>query len=180
MRRIFTLSVLAVLMLAGAALAQDKATYVGTTKCKMCHNKPDLPIYTSWSATKHASALATLEKADAKVTAEWAEKLKAEVKGPASKSPVCLKCHVVGHGAGGFGADTTKNAAFTGVACEACHGPGSKHMAAPMAEKKKAMQPLPTEAVCKTCHTAVTSPKFDFAEALKGGFPHAKKPAAKG
>ncbi len=180
MRRIITLSVLAALMLAGSALAQDKATYVGTG-C-MCHNmaaKGAIP--TSWKATKHANALVTLEKADEKVTAEWAAKLKVEVKGPAAKSPECLKCHVVGYGKGGYPpADSTKVASFAGVGCEDCHGPASLHVKAAMADKAKTMHPLPTEAVCKTCHTPETSPKFDYAAALKAGMPHAKKPAVKG
>jgi hypothetical protein len=174
-RRIFTLSILAALMLASAAMAQDK-TYVGTG-C-MCHNmaaKGAIP--TSWKATKHAAALATLEKADAKTVAEWAAKLKVEVKGPAAKAEACLKCHTVGYGKGGYGADAATDAKFAGVGCECCHGPASVHVKAPMADKAKTMTPLPTEAVCKTCHTPVTSPKFDFAAAMKAGMPHAKPPA---
>lgn len=176
MRRIFTLLVLAALMVAGAAIAQDKATYVGTAKCKMCHNKADLQIHTSWMATKHAKSLESLAKADEKVTAEWAAKMKVEVKGPAAKAEACLKCHVV---PGYTGADAVKDAPFAAVGCESCHGPGSKHVTSPMAEKAKSMHPLPTEAACKTCHTAAASPKFDFAEALKGGMPHVKKAAVK-
>lgn len=190
MRRIFVLSALAAMLIAAASVAQekaatpekaaaDKATYVGSTKCKMCHNKATLAIHTSWSATKHAAALASLEKADEKVTAEWAAKIKAEVKGPAAKADACLECHVVGHGKGGYPTgDAAKDAAFTGVGCESCHGPGSKHVAAPAAEKKKAMQPLPTVAACKGCHTEATSPKFNYDEALKAGVPHARKAAA--
>jgi hypothetical protein len=177
-RRIITLSVLAVLMLAGAAQAQDKATYVGSKGC-MCHNSASKgAIPTSWAATKHASALTTLEKADEKVTAEWAAKLKVEVKGPAAKSPECLKCHVVGYGKGGYGADPANDVKFAGVGCEDCHGAASLHIKAATADKAKTMTPLPTEAACKVCHTAVTSPKFDFAAALKAGMPHAKPPAA--
>ena len=189
MRRIFTLSVLTALTIAGSAFAQDKPaekpaadkpTYVGTG-C-MCHNmaaKGAIP--TSWKATKHASALATLEKADEKVTAEWAAKLKVEVKGPAAKSPECLKCHVVGYGKGGYtGASAETDVKFAGVGCEDCHGPASVHVKAAMADKAKTMNPLPTEETCKTCHTAVTSPKFDYAPALKAGMPHAKPPAKKG
>jgi hypothetical protein len=177
-RRILTLTVLAALMLAGAAMAQDKPTFVGNKGC-MCHNmaaKGAIP--TSWATTKHATALATLEKADAKVTADWAAKLKVKVEGPAAKAPACLKCHVVGHGAGGYGTDPAKDAVFAGVGCESCHGAASVHVKAPAAEKAKSMQPLPGEAVCKTCHTPETSPKFVYAEYAKTGL-HAKKPAAK-
>lgn len=174
MRRILTLCALAAVMLAGAAVAQDKATYVGSAKCKMCHNKADAQIHTTWSATKHAKAMESLVKADDKVTAEWAAKLKIEAKGPAAKAEACLKCHAV---PGFTGAEVDP---FTGVGCEMCHGAGSLHVKAPMAEKAKFMQPLPDEAKCKTCHTAAASPKFDYAAARKAGVPHAMKAKAKG
>jgi hypothetical protein len=167
-RRILTLCALAALMLAGAAVAQDKATYVGSAKCKMCHNKADAQIHTTWMATKHAKAIESLVKSDDKVTAEWAAKMKVEVKGPAVKAEACLKCHAV---PGYTGAEADP---FAGVGCESCHGPGSAHIKSPMAEKAKSMQPPPNEATCKTCHTAAASPKFDYAVASKTGL-HAKK-----
>jgi hypothetical protein len=54
--------------------------YVGNAKCKMCHMKE----FKAWSATPHASALTNLEKADAKVTADMAAKLKVTIKGTAA------------------------------------------------------------------------------------------------
>lgn len=144
---------------APAAGAQDPA-YVGNTKCKMCHMKQ----FKAWSATPHASALANLEKADAKVTADMAAKLKVTIKGSAAKTDGCVSCHVTGYQlAGGYpGADPAKSAALAGVTCEACHGPGGKHVSVPKAEKKGTISRA-GEGTCKGCHTPVLSPKFDFA-----------------
>ena len=62
--------------------------------------------------------------------------------------------------------DTTK--ALVNVTCEGCHGPGSLHVAAPIAEKKNFIA-KPGEAMCKQCHTAVTTPSFAFADFVKRG-----------
>src|SRR5262249_54066663 len=53
---------------APAADTAKAAQYVGVNKCKMCHFKQ----YKAWQETKHASALESLQKADAKVSAEMA------------------------------------------------------------------------------------------------------------
>jgi hypothetical protein len=140
---------------------EAKPEYVGVNKCKTCHAK----IYKAWAATKHASALAALEKGDPKVTADMAAKLKVEIKGSPAATEGCVKCHVTGHKqAGGYpAADSVKTAAVANVTCEACHGPGSKHVAASKDQRKATMATAPTEATCKGCHTAEITPKFDFA-----------------
>ncbi len=143
------------------------ADYVGINKCKMCHLKE----YKSWSETKHAMAMAGLQKADPKVAAEMATKVKVEIKGSPDKTDGCVMCHVTGfHLAGGFpAADSAKTAAVTNVTCEACHGPGSKHVAAATAEKKKMINTKPSANMCMQCHTSETSPKFNFDEYKKRG-----------
>jgi hypothetical protein len=160
--------VLAAMALAGLAMAQEKAAaptdgadYKGVNTCKMCHNKAAAKIYDAWAATKHAKAFANLKAADDKTVAEVAAKLKLDAKH--STDDACVQCHVTGFKAktGYPQADSLKNAALANVTCEACHGPGSKHTAAPTAEKKKFIA-MPTKETCLKCHTPEMSPKFDF------------------
>ena len=73
-------------------------------------------------------------------------------------------------------ADSTKNAGLQVVGCEVCHGPGAKHVAAPMAEKKKSIV-KGTEKLCRQCHTPEASPKFIFEEFKKKGVHAVAAPA---
>ena len=140
------------------------ADYVGNTKCKMCHLKQ----YKAWAETKHAKALVNLKNADAKTAADMATALKVELKGNPADNEACVSCHVTGFQlAGGYpAADSVKTAVVMNVTCEACHGPGSKHTTAATAEKKKFINRGVTAKMCTQCHTAETSPKFNF-EAFK-------------
>jgi hypothetical protein len=150
---------------APAAGTAKAAEYVGNAKCKMCHMKQ----FKAWSETQHAKAWAGLKNADPKKAAEMSTALKVEIKGSPSTTDECVTCHVTGFQlAGGFPqADSTKAAAVANVTCENCHGPGSLHAAAPMAEKKKLINHAVTANMCMQCHTPVTSPKFDFATMSK-------------
>jgi hypothetical protein len=156
---------LAVGVAAQALAAVEGATYVGSTKCKMCHMKQ----HKAWSTTKHASALETLKDGDAKAIEAMATALKVDVKAGAAKTDDCVKCHVTGFKkeTGYPQEDEAKSAALAGVTCEACHGPGSKHVAAAKADKKSMIVGHPTAETCEGCHTKVTSPKFNFDE-MKG------------
>lgn len=148
---------------AQARAADDAATYVGANKCKMCHMKQ----HKAWAETKHAKALDAL-RGEPKAQEAMAVALKIDIKGGAIKTDACVTCHVTGFKkTGGFpAADSTKSAAVAAVGCEACHGAGSKHVAAAAADKKKMINGHPTAETCKGCHTDVTSPKFDF-DAMK-------------
>ena len=109
--------------------------YVGTEVCQRCHQ----PEYEQWKTTSHALAWETL------VTVKK------------ESTPDCIPCHVVGYQQpGGFktGDDAAK---LADVQCENCHGMGTTHEAMPTQAQKV------TEATCRTCHTASTSPAFDFA-----------------
>lgn len=139
--------------------------YIGANKCKTCHSKQ----YKAWVDTKHANAMQSLLKADEKVAAEWAAKMKIELTGTADKTEACVGCHVTGHGLGGGHpqADSTLMANVSMVGCESCHGPGAVHKAKPKEEKKGTMNSALTEKMCKTCHTAEASPNFNFEEMKK-------------
>ena len=89
--------------------------YIGTAKCKMCHNSENKgKIYDKWVTTKHATAYKTLANEESKAIAK-----KMGIK-DAQKDKKCLKCHVTGYGE----ATGDKYSMEEGVTCEGCHGPG--------------------------------------------------------
>jgi hypothetical protein len=147
--------------------AVEGSDYVGSNKCKMCHLKE----HKAWQDTRHSKAMETLRSGDAKVIADMAGRLGVKLEGSAADNAACLGCHVTGYQlAGGYPpADTAKVVSFAAVGCEMCHGPGSKHVAAEKAVKKTFINIPKTEAMCRDCHTATMSPKFDFAEYKKKG-----------
>lgn len=153
-----------------ASAVGKAAEYVGNNKCKMCHMKQ----HTAWSQTPHAKAWDALLK-DPKKNAEMAAALKITMKDTAMETDDCVRCHVVGFQlAGGFPqTDEAKAASVRGVGCESCHGPGSLHVAAPAADKKKFIN-KPGEKLCVQCHTAAISPAFKFAEMSAKVHPVAK------
>jgi len=143
------------------------ADYVGSNKCKMCHSKQ----FKAWQATKHANAWVGLQKSDPKAAADLAGKLGIKLEGKPETVDACVTCHVTGfHLAGGYpGADSAKTAALVNVTCENCHGPGSMHVTAKAEERKKFINKETGVKLCMQCHTAVTSPKFNFEEYKKLG-----------
>lgn len=152
------------------------ADYIGEKKCGMCHR----PYAKAWEETPHAKAFALLETADAKTVAMMAEKLGVKVEGKASESKDCVPCHVVGYDLpGGYKAGAENAAQMTNVACEACHGPGSMHMKAAKADKKKMINGQVGEQMCRQCHTKEMSPDFDFAKYVAKGVHHVEKAGEK-
>ena len=162
--------------------------YIGAEKCKSCHGaKESGDQYSAWKAMKHAKAFATLASEEAKKTAA--------AKGIADpqKAEACVKCHVTAFAAPESqikkGFDRTQ-----GVQCEACHGPGEKHMKARFAAAADAgtgpvkipadeIVAVPDQKVCLGCHNA-ESPNFkpfcyhDFVSKVRHLNP--KKPRAAG
>lgn len=155
----------------GGAAAGEKHTYIGASKCKVCHKKPEVgEQFVIWEKSKHANAYAALagEKAMEIAKAKGIEN--------PQEADACLKCHVTGHGAAaellGSKYDKTE-----GVTCESCHGPGSDYY------KKKTMVAImsgeidgasvglviPDEKVCKTCHNeeSPTFEGFEFEKMVK-------------
>ncbi len=121
MKKLSLLLSVAMLGLAGLAVSQDApadkpaaATYLGAAKCKMCHSKQ----HATWMKMKHSGAISSLSAEE-------------------QKKPECVKCHVTGYGEPGGFESMEKTPDLANVQCEACHGPGSNHMKAPMADKKK-------------------------------------------
>ena len=124
----------------------QKATYVGSKKCKPCHTKDG--TFAVWEKSKHATAYATLATEESKKLAKGKD---------ATKEKDCLECHVT---------DVDTKATYEeGVGCENCHGPGSEHtkniMSKDNEKKQKAM--LKKSAIadkhCEACHNK-KSPTF--------------------
>jgi hypothetical protein len=147
-----------------------RADYVGSARCRSCH----LGEHQSWSETRHGQALAHLAAADSVAVAAMAAKLKVKLVAPPEKTGACVVCHVTGMALpGGYpGADSAATASLSAVGCESCHGPGSLHVSAPFSMKKTVIQRVPSARLCAQCHTAQTSPAFDYdALRMKGAHP---------
>ena len=91
-------------------------TYTGAKACTACHFKQSM----AWKKTKHDT--------------DAFAKLPAKYKADAS----CLICHSTGFGAATGFKDEASTPNLAGTTCEACHGPGSKHVEAakPFTNKK--------------------------------------------
>jgi hypothetical protein len=116
---------------------EGSASYAGSESCKSCHQA----AYEWWRSTKHGQAYKTLED----VHKEF--------------SLACVGCHVTGYNQPG-GSTVTHVENLKDVGCENCHGPGSKHNAAP--EEKGLVKRDTPEAVCKSCHNAEHSARFVY------------------
>ncbi len=136
----------------------EMGQYVGSRKCRSCHELS----YEVWRKSGHAKAWRTLE----------------ELEIPRVHDPECISCHVTGwHPTeyfpyeGGFWS-VEKTPHLVDVGCEACHGPGEKHIQAEMGsdfdaqEKYRRLVRVTLEESrdwqCVSCHDLDNSPDFDF------------------
>jgi hypothetical protein len=160
-KRILTFAML--VLFASSALMAQSFKYIGASKCKMCHVKPETgEQYNIWLKGPHAKAMKTLAGDEAKKIAT--------AKGIADPTTdqACTKCHAT---VASVDAKLIATATMDeGVSCESCHGPGSMYKGASiMKNREMAMQKgmiLPTEEVCKTCHNSgsPTFKGFNYAE----------------
>jgi len=116
-------------------------TYVGAARCKSCHAAEHI----QWKDTNHASAFKTLLDAHR------------------NYQPRCVVCHVVGYGTPHGYKLGAADLGLVGVQCEACHGPGAAHVAAPT--KSNISRAVPAE-VCLECHRPDHSDHFVYADRL--------------
>jgi nitrate/TMAO reductase-like tetraheme cytochrome c subunit len=166
-------------------LSQEKAKsgqksfkYIGTFRCKLCHNAPAKgKVYDWWAGEKHSKAYATLANEQSKNIA------KGMGIADAQKSEKCLVCHVTGYNAPPEQKDV-KYSMEEGITCEACHGPGEayqaiKYMKDPALGMKEAGLIKPTNEVCIACHNkkSPTYKEFKFEVAVKQ-IKHGPPPAA--
>ena len=146
-KRIFTLALM--VLFAGSALMAQNFKYIGASKCKMCHMKPDQgDQYNVWLKGPHAGAMKTLASDEAKKIAT-----DRGIADPTT-DPACTKCHAT---VASVDAKLIATATMDeGVSCESCHGPGSMYKGASvMKNRELALSKgmiLPTAEVCKSCH----------------------------
>lgn len=163
-----------------ARTQENQATeleYVGSKKCKFCHNKPhEGEQYTVWKSNRHSRAFEVLFSRESLKFAR-----SRGLRTPPSESAACLKCHVTGYDL------TTRThpnqlAIEDGVQCESCHGPGSAHMADGkiLRMNKDAVVDLSANiilaesSICVTCHNPESPPwdpeKYTLEDGKKTGF----------
>lgn len=113
--------------LAPPPVPAGEASYVGIEGCSKCHASQRK----FWDSTSHAAAYATLSSQHKEFNLD------------------CVGCHVTGYGKPG-GTTVTHVDGLSAVQCEVCHGPGSKHAAAP---KEKGLMQMPDHGLCASqCH----------------------------
>jgi hypothetical protein len=107
--------------------APGQASYVGIDACSKCHESQR----EFWNQTAHAGAYPTLSSQHKQFNLD------------------CVGCHVTGYGKPG-GSTVTHVEKLTGVQCEVCHGPGSKHAESPT---ERGLVSMPAPATCASeCH----------------------------
>lgn len=137
--------------------------FVGSEKCKECHEKS----YIIWKKSWHAKAYETLTA----------------LKPPRNFDPECVSCHVVGwhptehfpYKTGYEGPEKTPHLTATG--CETCHGPGGAHVHAEngsdfdlqdklrkavVITKDESQDTRSGKQHCFSCHDLDNSPEFKF------------------
>ena len=178
-----------VVMLSTIIMSQD-IKYVGSTGCKMCHNKEAKGAqYTKWEASRHAHAFETLKSENASQIVKD-KGLETE----AWNAPECLQCHTTGYGNGGYeireesfwfpaaedkaGAKVVKRMkGLQSVGCESCHGAGSVYKSSSIMKSVYAneidgqtvgLKQISKE-TCIVCHNekSPTFKPFNFEESIK-------------
>lgn len=113
--------------------------FAGSKACATCHSQ----AFATWSDSRHAEALATLEHEDH------------------DRDPDCVGCHVTGLDAGPGFRSRKLTPDLADVGCESCHGPAREHSVQPAQFR---LAKVGAQA-CVPCHTAETSPGFAFEQA---------------
>jgi hypothetical protein len=90
-------------------IAYPDAKYVGSDKCKKCHEH----AYAVWQKSKHAHAFQSLVAGTRPSLRQF--------------DGECVVCHVTGFEYQTGYRNETDTPLFKNVGCESCHGPGSEH-----------------------------------------------------
>ncbi len=113
-----------------------QARYVGKDECTRCH----AAARAVWDRTAHAGAYASLSSQFKEFNLD------------------CVACHVTGYERPG-GSTVTHVENLRDVQCEVCHGPGSKHLVAPLDSSTIIAKPQPSR--CLDCHHSPHVENFD-------------------
>jgi hypothetical protein len=159
-----------------AAPAED-SSFVGVEACRSCHPGP----WKVWLASRHARASVTLHTA---LAPAFAARLGRTGDGFA-QDPICLGCHGVGlvDGRPPAWAEAGYQPS-EGVTCEACHGPGGRHVEAASAKRTGSALVAGLRAeprACLDCHQEMPSHAHERRihydpEKFSGMIRHGKEP----
>ena len=137
--------------------ADELGKYVGSQKCRSCHEDS----WRIWAKSKHATA--------------W-KSLKETANPPRTFDPECIGCHVDGWNglqcapyADGYESEE-ETPELLNVGCESCHGPGERHIAAELDSDESLQERIRSfmrlgddvKKVCYACHDGDNSPEFEF------------------
>jgi hypothetical protein len=103
------------------------------TSCQSCHQQE----HAAWRGTRHAHAWQTLADHGAGARAD------------------CISCHTTSHLS-----LVSLSPGMTGVGCVTCHGGDPDHARHPRDPRFIVLRPA--EALCRTCHTPLQSPRFSY------------------
>lgn len=118
---------------------EGRPSYVGTAACESCHAEE----VAWWRTTMHGRAYRTLEDVHKEYNLS------------------CVGCHVTGYQQPG-GSTVSHVGELRNVGCEACHGPGSMHVASPLEASVNVHRDAPEER-CTGCHNREHSDRFHYA-----------------
>ena len=148
---VFSLLVFLPILMTGTALfAQgEPANYVGMEACKGCHEKQYARFTAHSRMSSSFSGIARMKKG---LTAEELKR--------------CYECHTTGYGKPGGFKSETETPGLKNLGCEACHGPGSGHVAS--GDPKEIKRRLATQD-CDACHAKDRVAAFNYKPLLYGG-----------
>lgn len=141
LKNVYGIAILLLVLNVPMMYSEKSGSYVGATQCEPCHSD----ISAGYQTTRHAKAIDSLKKSGQE------------------NLPACVKCHVTGFEQDGGFIDYDLTPEMAGIQCEACHGPGSNHIADPTSDMIKNGGPE----LCRQCHTEKQDPKFNFEEKVK-------------
>ena len=146
------LSALPSILFAPRALADapaEAAAYVGSPACASCHEG----VYERFTRqSKKAQTRILVEKLQPKLTPE--------------EQKTCFKCHATGYGLLGGFVSYAQTPELGDVGCEACHGPGSRHIENENPEFIRRKVPVEH---CYSCHTPERNRRGNFTPLPYGG-----------
>jgi len=155
----FFLILILVLIVFFTTLSSQEFTYIGASKCKICHKtEKQGKQYPIWEENKHSKSLTALSSPDAAPKAQ-----EMGVENPC-ESPECLKCHAPLY-------EKAPEFKEEGVTCEVCHGPGSAYKKLKIMKSREESvanglivkdTPEQKKEWCLTCHENAHGQTFDF------------------
>jgi hypothetical protein len=135
--------------LAGETKPEMQKTYVGSEKCRSCHEN-EYNLFRKYSRKTQSFNHIMLMR-NGLTEEEYRE---------------CLECHTTGFGKPGGFRSEKDTPLLKEVGCEACHGPGSLHVES---SDRKDIKKIASEKDCTICHNQERVEAFRFKPLIYGG-----------